>query len=99
MGKWMIVINIDSYAFIDHAQVVGTGRMLTCGKIGRMAVLRAYRQKGIGRALLTSLFKRVVNIIWLEFIWERSYLLFRFMNAPVFRFMAMCFWMPASIIK
>ena len=44
-------------AFIDDAQVVGTGRMLTCGKIGRMAVLRAYRQKGIGRALLDELVK------------------------------------------
>ena len=46
-------------AFIDDAQVVGTGRMLTCGKIGRMAVLRAYRQKGCW----TSLLKRVENII------------------------------------
>lgn len=36
-------------------QVVGTGRLLADGKIGRMAVLKTYRQSGIGGAMLALL--------------------------------------------
>jgi len=34
---------------------IGTGRLLGTGKIGRMAVLKPWRRKGVGRALLTTL--------------------------------------------
>jgi predicted GNAT family N-acyltransferase len=34
---------------------VGTGRLLPDGHIGRMAVLRPWRGRGVGRALLTQL--------------------------------------------
>jgi len=36
-------------------KVIGAARMLEDGHIGRMAVLREYRNKGIGSALLQSL--------------------------------------------
>lgn len=34
---------------------IGTGRLLPDGHVGRMAVLRAHRGKGVGRALLARL--------------------------------------------
>ena len=34
---------------------VGTGRITTDGRIGRMAVLQAYRGRGVGRAILGAL--------------------------------------------
>ena len=37
-------------------QAIGTGRMLPDGHIGRMAVLKPWRRKGVGSALLTELF-------------------------------------------
>ncbi|MDQ5847966.1 MAG: GNAT family N-acetyltransferase [Pseudomonadota bacterium] len=37
------------------AQVVGTGRLLPDGHVGRMAVLKQFRGKGIGSALLVKL--------------------------------------------
>lgn len=39
---------------IDN-QGVATARILSSGQIGRMAVLKDYRQQGIGSAMLTSL--------------------------------------------
>jgi predicted GNAT family N-acyltransferase len=36
-------------------QVVGTGRLLPDGHIGRMAVLKPYRGKGVGAAMLERL--------------------------------------------
>ena len=36
-------------------RAIGTGRLLPDGHIGRMAVLRAWRQRGVGSALLTAL--------------------------------------------
>lgn len=38
-------------------ECVGTGRLLPEGKIGRMAVLKAFRRKGIGAAILNALIK------------------------------------------
>ena len=42
-------------AFSDDGRLVGTGRMLGSGKIGRMAVSQSMRRQGIGRALLDAL--------------------------------------------
>jgi predicted GNAT family N-acyltransferase len=42
-------------ALIDNDQVIGTGRMLASGKIGRMAVRTDMRQQGVGRAVLDAL--------------------------------------------
>jgi predicted GNAT family N-acyltransferase len=41
----------------DGQKAVGTGRLLPDGHIGRMAVLAAFRGKGIGGALLEALMK------------------------------------------
>lgn len=38
-----------------HHQAVGTGRLLITGQIGRMAVLKEFRRRGIGTAILTKL--------------------------------------------
>lgn len=42
-------------ALSDDGRLVGTGRMLASGKIGRMAVSQSMRRQGIGRALLDAL--------------------------------------------
>ena len=42
-------------AFSDDDSLIGTGRMLASGKIGRMAVSQSMRRQGIGRALLEAL--------------------------------------------
>jgi predicted GNAT family N-acyltransferase len=39
-------------------QVLGTARLLPDGRIGRMAVLAAYRGNGVGEALLSALIER-----------------------------------------
>ena len=41
-------------AFVD-GQAVGTGRITSDGRIGRMAVLAAFRGLGVGRAILHAL--------------------------------------------
>ncbi|MDE3009581.1 MAG: GNAT family N-acetyltransferase [Pseudomonadota bacterium] len=42
-------------AFAADGQVIGTGRLLPDGRIGRMAVLAAWRRRGVGAALLRLL--------------------------------------------
>jgi predicted GNAT family N-acyltransferase len=42
-------------ALVGHADVIGTARLMAGGCIGRMAVLRAWRGCGVGRALLDRL--------------------------------------------
>ena len=42
-------------AFSDDGKLIGTGRMLGSGKIGRIAVSQSMRRQGIGRALLDAL--------------------------------------------
>jgi predicted GNAT family N-acyltransferase len=45
---------IHALAFVD-GRAVGTGRLLPDGHIGRMAVLKNWRGRGAGRALLRAL--------------------------------------------
>jgi predicted GNAT family N-acyltransferase len=40
-----------------HGTAIGTARLLPSGQIGRMAVLRAHRRRGVGRALLLTLLR------------------------------------------
>jgi len=49
----------------DHAvardasgQAIGTGRLLPDGRIGRMAVLREWRSRGVGAALMEALLQK-----------------------------------------
>ena len=42
-------------AVSEHGNNIGTGRLLPTGKIGRLAVLKDYRNQGIGSALLKEL--------------------------------------------
>ena len=42
-------------ALINNNEVIGTGRMLASGKIGRMAVRSDMRYQGVGRAVLDAL--------------------------------------------
>lgn len=46
---------IHVVALDNHAQVIGTARLLKDGHIGRMAVLRQWRHQGVGSALLKEL--------------------------------------------
>ncbi|MCP4234854.1 MAG: GNAT family N-acetyltransferase [Aestuariibacter sp.] len=46
---------IHALAVDQSGQPVGTARLLPSGQIGRMAVMKPWRSRGTGRALLTSL--------------------------------------------
>lgn len=46
---------IFAIAVNQDNQVIGTARLLSAGKIGRMAVLPNYRRQGVGTALLQHL--------------------------------------------
>ena len=45
-------------AFDEHQQAIGTARMFPEGRIGRMAVIKPWRGRGVGRALLLHLVQR-----------------------------------------
>ena len=49
---------------------IGTGRLLPNGKIGRMAVLPAWRGKGIGKAMLQAMLEEAgqagIDEVWLH---------------------------------
>lgn len=47
-------VSWHALAFVGE-ECVGTGRLLPEGKIGRMAVLKAFRRKGVGAAVLQAL--------------------------------------------
>ena len=46
---------VHALASAGDGTPVGAGRLVTGGKIGRMAVLKPWRGKGVGRALLGAL--------------------------------------------
>jgi predicted GNAT family N-acyltransferase len=48
-------LSLHALAFDDEGRVLGTGRLLPDGHIGRMAVLRQARGSGVGSALLQAL--------------------------------------------
>jgi len=50
-------LSIHAVVF-EHGQPVATGRLLPDGHIGRMAVLKAWRNRGIGALMLQSLIQR-----------------------------------------
>lgn len=47
-------VSVHALAY-DDGKVVGTGRLLPDGHIGRMAVLREHRARGVGGAILVRL--------------------------------------------
>jgi len=50
-------VSIHALAFSGN-RAVGTGRLLPDGHIGRMAVLKEWRGRGVGRELLRALMQR-----------------------------------------
>ena len=52
---------IHLLATSDDARPVGTARLLDDGKIGRIAVLPSYRERGIGTALLRRLLQIAIR--------------------------------------
>jgi predicted GNAT family N-acyltransferase len=50
-------VSIHAVAWRD-GRAVGTGRLLPDGHIGRMAVLKNWRGKGVGRELLRALMRK-----------------------------------------
>ena len=48
-------------ALTGTAEVIATGRLLADGRIGRMAVLRAWRGSGVGSALLERLQQQALD--------------------------------------
>ena len=53
----MDVNYIHALATTIDGTPIGTGRLISEGKIGRMAVLKEWRGKGIGREILSALVK------------------------------------------
>ena len=49
--------SLHALAFDGEGRVLGTGRLLPDGHVGRMAVLRAARGTGVGSALLQALMR------------------------------------------
>lgn len=47
--------SLHAIAYDDSGKPIGTGRLLPEGKIGRMAVVKEWRRRGIGAALLEAL--------------------------------------------
>ena len=47
--------SIHAVAYDDHRKPVGTARLLPSGQVGRMAVMKEWRRRGVGAALLDAL--------------------------------------------
>lgn len=50
----------------DNGRPIGTGRLTPEHKIGRMAVLKEWRQRGVGDALLVALMDKARGLGWTE---------------------------------
>ncbi len=50
---------IHLLAFDAHHHAIGTVRLLASGKIGRMAVLKAWRKQGVGSMLLNAALEKI----------------------------------------
>ena len=46
---------VHAIALNEQGTVIGTGRLLPDGHVGRMSVLRDYRARGVGSAILNAL--------------------------------------------
>lgn len=53
------MISTHFLAFNNHREAVGTARLLPDGHIGRMAVLKEWRGKGYGSAILKKILKEL----------------------------------------
>lgn len=51
---------IHALLFCDN-KTVGTGRMLSDGRIGRVAILKEYRKKGLGKKIVEAFIKEALN--------------------------------------
>ena len=49
--------SVHAVALDGNANAIGTARLLPAGRIGRMAVLRPWRGRGVGAALLETLLR------------------------------------------
>jgi len=47
--------SLHALAFDDAGKAIGTGRLLPDGRIGRMAVVKEWRRRGVGADLLEAL--------------------------------------------
>ena len=59
---------VHALALNDAGQVIGTGRLLPDGHIGRMSVLQAYRGLGVGSAVLGALMAEAEKLAFSEVI-------------------------------
>ena len=48
---------VHALAIDPHGRVLGTGRLLPNGRVGRMAVLGSWRRRGVGTRLLQALLR------------------------------------------
>ncbi|MER2514499.1 MAG: GNAT family N-acetyltransferase [Nitrosomonas ureae] len=53
------IISMHFLAFNNHREAVGTARLLPDGHIGRMAVLKEWRGKGYGSAILRKILEEL----------------------------------------
>ncbi|SNX59462.1 Predicted N-acyltransferase, GNAT family [Nitrosomonas ureae] len=53
------IISTHFLVFNNHGEAVGTGRLLPDGHIGRMAVLKEWRGKGYGSAMLKKILEEL----------------------------------------
>lgn len=64
-------IDLKCHHFVarnDLNQAIGTGRLEPDHKIGRMAVLKEWRHRGVGTALLQALIDRAIKLGWTEVV-------------------------------
>lgn len=66
--EWDVQDPLCSHVIARDAEnrPIGTGRLTPDGKIGRMAVLREWRGRGVGEALLQALIDRARALGWTE---------------------------------